>query len=131
MSLFPVKLFHLVTELQSSQVFAKLAHAAAHLPPVQVPADGLTRLVLCSPEVQQVVAAEVGTRQIRVRLALPTEFDLVSLSNQAQLEVYSAEGTPLQPPRLLTALTGPLANALQVELFHALLAAQGSRIPML
>lgn len=131
-NLFPIKLLHLFTELKDAGILDKLACGAyAMAKPVAAPADGLTRLVLCSPEVQQAVLALVETPRFRVRIAVPPPLDFLELSERAALEVYSEEGNLLQPPLLLTSLEDGLANAIQVELFHELLRAKGSSIPLL
>lgn len=129
-TLFPVKLLQLFVELRVSGALNQLSHAAQHLP-VQAPKDGLTRLVLCSPEVQRIVAAELGASQFRVRVAVPPDLGLLRVAKLSQLEVYSADGAPLRPAVKLSEISDQLANAVQVELFHALLKAKGSTIPLL
>jgi len=129
-NLFPIKLLHLFLEMQDKGVLAKLTQAAQCIK-VQSPEDGLVRLVLCSPEVQQTIASTLGTRQIRVRIAVPTDLSLLPLARLAQLEVYGATGEPLQSPIKLVELDNAVANAVQVELFHEVLRAHGSSIPLL
>lgn len=129
-NLFPVKLLHLFTELQRHGKLDHLAHHAAAFP-VQAPADGLLRLMLCSPEVQKVVCAAQKTRMTRVRIAVPPDLDFLRLIDQAQFEVYGEDGAPLGKPVLLTKLEDSIANAVQVELFHTLLRAKGVDLPLL
>ena len=129
-NLFPVKLLHLFTEMKDAGVLAKLARGAEHLP-VQAPDDGLTRLLLCSPEVQQVVASGAQGKPFRVRIAVPSDLDFLRLAELAQFEVYGADGEPMQAPARLVDLDQGLANAIQVELFHEVLRAKGSSIPLL
>lgn len=129
-TLFPVKLLQLFGEMRECGLLAHLALSSQQLP-VQAPDDGRIRLVLCSPEVQRIVAAEVATRQFRVRLAVPADLGLLQVANESQFEVYSVDGTPLQPAIKLSELSDNQANAVQVELFHALLKAKGSGIPLL
>lgn len=134
---FPVQLMHIFNELsQASEVmkgsspFLRLARGAVDLP-VKSPDDRLVRLILCSPGVQRAVEKMVKVRRFRIRIAVPLSFDMVGLSSLAQFEVYDGDGEPLQAPILLTELDDSLANAVQVELFHELLRAKGSSIPLL
>ena len=129
-NLFAVKVLRLFTEMKQAGVLSKMAQGAKSMP-VQAPDDGLTRIVMCSPEVVKVVAASLGTKMFRVRIAVPPDLDFLRLSELSQFEVYSAEGAPLKAPVRLEELDSDLANAVQVELFHELLRAKGSSIPLL
>ncbi|MNR71775.1 hypothetical protein D3C71_24530 [compost metagenome] len=125
-NIFPVKLLHIVTEMSRRGLLA------AHGPAVQSPDDGKTRFILCSPEVQRAVGRTVeDPRNTRVRLAVPADHDIVSLSDGTMLELYDFEGAPLGAPRPVTGLNEDLSNAIQVELFHTLLRSHGSSIPLL
>ena len=128
--LYPAKLFQLFAELESSGALELLEGGARQMA-CNYPQDGRTRLPLYSPEVLGILQAQLGAKSIRVRIGYPPSLEFAQLSQSAQLEVYSYEGSLIGASTTLTSLPDNLAMAVEVELFHALLRAKGSRIPLL
>ena len=124
--LFPVKVFAMISAMSKLGVTDSMRKI-----PVNSPEDGMTRLVLSSPEVFAAVKKKIKLKDFRVRLAFTNDLaDFLSVVDKAQLEVYNLDGnlieaTPIEKTNDL------MSCAIQVEIFQELLRAKKVDIPLL
>ena len=121
MSFFPVKVRELVDSLKTSGAFDALAACAAGCPmPAAFPEDGKTRLLVCSPSVNEQVAKLMAPERVsRTRVAVPGDVSKLFVPEETMLEVYSYAGQ-LRLSIPLPDLDEALASALEAELARAI-----------
>jgi hypothetical protein len=124
--LFPVKVFSMISAMSTLGVTDSMRKI-----PVNSPEDGMTRLVLSSPEVFSAVKKKIKLKDFRVRFAFINNLDdFLSVVDKAQIEFYNLEGNLIEaiPLDKTDAL---LSCAIQVEIFQELLRAKKVDIPLL
>jgi hypothetical protein len=133
MSLYPVKVRQIIEELTQSSALSRLVQDSSTVP-VKHPDDAKQRIVLCSAELRAALREQLleapDLSNSRIRLAIPTDVTKLYVAENTCLEVYDVDGNLLFKPWAVTNLVGHVSSALQAELFHAILRAQGSKIPM-
>lgn len=124
--LFPVKVFAMIRAMSNLGVVDTMRKI-----PINSSEDGLTRLVLSSPEVFGAVKNKIKLKDFRVRLAFANDVeDFLSVVNKAQLEVYNVEGNLIEATPL-EKTDNFISCAIQVEIFQELLRAKKVDIPLL
>lgn len=121
--LFPVKLLALVNEAAKSISWGKDRHGLT-----DYPEDGLTRIMLMTPEMHQAFDDSYTNESTRFRLAVPKDIDhLVAVYEQTRVEVYSANEL-LLGSYTVNVLNRQQAMAVQIELMYMIIQANGGYI---
>lgn len=125
--IFPVKLHSLMNALHQTNMLTK------RTPPPGLTVDqddGLSRIMLYTPEVHKATAVYMGddTPTFRKRIAYPPHGSVLGvLVEQVAFEVYSVDGTLLATAPLCN-LEREMSLAIEVELMSLILEGNGIKI---
>jgi hypothetical protein len=127
-TLWPVKLFSLFQALEQQGVLKAMTPPTCFA--VDAPDDGLTRIYLNHPDVQNQVRRQFKLRDFRLRIAYPAPLAFMPLVDGARFEIYGAEDRQLvQEPILLCNLNPELSAVIELEFLTKLLETTGIAIP--
>lgn len=120
--LFPAKLFALLAQAKKDNTWMKSQHRLDGMP-----VDGLTRIMLMTPEIHQAFDGEFPNEHTRLRLTISHSLNVATQYEECMVEVYSAEGMLLKQYKVAD-MSKEQALALQAELMYAVISSHGGFI---